>query len=82
MDYKDLPCLSRFQFWGGIFFMFIGLIVVFSRIIVNFFAGNFVWLSNLITQIMNQLISPTFTSGITIFGLGLAYISIAFTNID
>ena len=72
MDYDDLSSAGKIQFWCGLFFLIIGLAVTFSGPLIQFIG--------ILKPAVDALTSPTCTSGITIFGLGLAYISIAYSN--
>ena len=82
MDYKDLPLLGKIQFCIAVFLMLVGLIVIFAGLYQDIVSGNFTATPNLLSAIINHLSSTPFTSGLSIFGIGLALVSIAFSNIE
>ena len=72
MKYENLSSAGKIQFWCGLFFLIVGLAVIFSGLLIQFIG--------FLKPAIDALTSPTCMSGITIFGLGLAYISIAYSN--
>jgi hypothetical protein len=60
---------SQIQYAAGVFFFIVGVGVIFSNQLTQFLP--------IIEPAINVLKSDTFIAGITILGLGLAYISIA-----
>ena len=61
---------GKVQLALGIIFFVLGICVIYSGFLVQFVGKS----------IIDGLTSPTFMSGMTISGLGLAFVSIAYTG--
>lgn len=83
VTFWNLPLLAKIQYIVALIFIGIGVFVIACAAYLDFKSGTLFSISpDLPTAILSHLSSNYITSGLSIFAIGLAFVTIADSNND